>query len=67
GHNAVEFALLCTCVKNLEVDGWSGWPTNVAALTGNTVILAGQGKRVTFQAEEIRAEPPIGRLVSRAR
>ncbi|MFJ9817744.1 Imm50 family immunity protein [Streptomyces sp. NPDC101151] len=67
GHNAVEFVLVCIGVKNFEVEGWSGWPTTVAALAGKTVLLAGQGKRVSFEAAEIRAESPIGRLASHAR
>ncbi|WP_317443216.1 Imm50 family immunity protein [Streptomyces collinus] len=66
GHNAVEFALVCTGVKNFQVDGWSGWPTTVADLTGKAVVLAGQGKRLSFEATEIRAEPPVGRLASRS-
>ncbi|MFJ9839975.1 Imm50 family immunity protein [Kitasatospora sp. NPDC101155] len=66
GHNAVEFVLVCTDVANLEVDGWSGWPTTSATLTGATVVLAGRGKRVSFKAAGIRAEPPTGHLASRA-
>ena len=66
GHNAVEFVLVCIGVKKFEVDGWSGWPTTVATLAGKTVVLADQGKHVSFQAAEIRAEAPIGRRASRA-
>ncbi|MFG2842902.1 Imm50 family immunity protein [Kitasatospora sp. NPDC048296] len=66
GHNAVEFVLVCTGVTNLEVDGWSGWPTTTVTLTGKAVVLAGRDKRITFEAAEIRAEAPIGRLASRA-
>ena len=66
GHNAVEFVLVCIGVKNFEVDGWSGWPTTTATLAGNTVVLAGQDKRVSFGATEIRAECPVGRLWSRS-
>ncbi|MET7942450.1 Imm50 family immunity protein [Streptomyces sp. NPDC005302] len=66
GHNAVEFVLVCIGVKNLEVDGWSGWLTTTATLAGNTVVLAGQGKRVSFEATEIRADSLVGRLRSRS-
>ncbi|MET8630864.1 Imm50 family immunity protein [Kitasatospora sp. NPDC004669] len=66
GHNAVEFVLVCTGVKNFEVDTWSGWPTTVASLSGRTVVLAGQDKRVSFETDEIRAQPPVGHLWSRA-
>ncbi|GAA0299409.1 hypothetical protein GCM10010302_42470 [Streptomyces polychromogenes] len=66
GHNAVEFVLVCVGVKNFEVDGWSGWPTTVAALGGRTVVLAGQDKHVSFETDEIRALPPVGRLWSQA-
>ncbi|MFJ9871334.1 Imm50 family immunity protein [Streptomyces sp. NPDC101165] len=65
GHNAVEFVVVCIGVKNFRVDGWSGWPTTVATVVGKTVVLAGQGKRVSFEAAEIRAESPVGRLASR--
>ncbi|MFD8820318.1 Imm50 family immunity protein [Streptomyces sp. NPDC059627] len=64
GHNAVEFVLVCIGVKNFGVDGWSGWPTTVATIAGKSVVLAGQDKRVSFEATEIRAEPPVGRLAS---
>ncbi|MET7286959.1 Imm50 family immunity protein [Streptomyces sp. NPDC005573] len=66
GHNAVEFVLVCIGVKNFEVDAWSGWPTTVATLDGGTVVLAGQDKRVSFETDEIRAQPPVGSLRSRA-
>ncbi|MHA6763922.1 Imm50 family immunity protein [Streptacidiphilus sp. PAMC 29251] len=66
-HNAVEFVLVCIGVKNFEVDGWSGWPTTTATLATNTVVLAGQEKRLSFEATEIRAESPVGRLWSRSR
>lgn len=66
GHNAVEFVLVCIGVENFVVDGWSGWPTTVATLAGKAVVLAGQGKRLSFEAAEIRAEAPVGRLASRA-
>ncbi|MEU3912773.1 Imm50 family immunity protein [Streptomyces sp. NPDC029721] len=65
GHNAVEFVLVCVGVKNFEVDGWSGWPTTVAGLGGRTVVLAGRGKRVSFETDEIRAQHPVGYLRSR--
>ncbi|MGW0771714.1 hypothetical protein [Streptomyces sp. NPDC002676] len=58
---------VCIGVKNFEVDAWSGWPTIVATLAGKSVVLACQGKRVPFETAEIRAEPPVGRLWSRAR
>ncbi|WP_457033652.1 Imm50 family immunity protein [Kitasatospora sp. P5_F3] len=66
GHNAVEFDLVCIGVKNFEVDGWSGWPTTAATLERGTVVLSGQGKHVSFEATEIRAESPVGRLWSRS-
>jgi hypothetical protein len=66
GHNAVEFALVCTGVRHFEVDAWSGWPTTVADLGGGTVVLAGQDKRVSFETDEIRAQPPVGRLWGRS-
>ncbi|MFF2194747.1 Imm50 family immunity protein [Streptomyces sp. NPDC058157] len=66
GHNAVEFVLVCVGVKNFEVDGWSGWPTSVASLSGRSVVLAGRDKRVSFEADEIRAQNPVGYLRSRA-
>ncbi|MEV7547615.1 Imm50 family immunity protein [Streptomyces sp. NPDC089915] len=66
GHNAVEFVLVCVGVKNFQVDGWSGWPTTVARLSGRTVVLAGRDKHVSFETEEIRALPPVGRLRSQA-
>ncbi|MCZ0991621.1 hypothetical protein [Streptomyces diastatochromogenes] len=52
-------------MKNFAVDRWSGWPTTVATIAGKTVVLAGQGKRVSFEAAEIRAGSPVGRLASR--
>ncbi|WP_443066966.1 Imm50 family immunity protein [Streptomyces sp. NBC_01261] len=58
GHNAVEFVLVRTGVQNFEVDGWSGRPTTTATLARNTVVLAGQDKRLSFEATEIRAESP---------
>ncbi|MFF3918453.1 Imm50 family immunity protein [Streptomyces sp. NPDC001852] len=66
GHNAVEFVLVCIGVKNFEVDTWSGWPTTVASLSGRTVVLAGQDKRVSFETDEIHAQSPVGSLRSRA-
>ncbi|MGW7447298.1 Imm50 family immunity protein [Kitasatospora sp. NPDC054795] len=66
GHNAVEFVLVCIGVKNFEVDAWSGWPTTVASLCRRAVVLAGQDKRVSFETGEIRAQPPVGGLRSRA-
>lgn len=66
GHNAVEFTLVCIGVRNFEVDGWTGRPTTVVTLSQRAVVLAGRGKRVSFEATEIRAEPPIGRLAGRA-
>ncbi|MFJ8164212.1 Imm50 family immunity protein [Streptomyces sp. NPDC096136] len=66
GHNAVEFVLVCVGVKNFEVDGWSGRPTTVARLSGRTVVLAGQDKRVSFETDEIRAQYPVGSLRSQA-
>jgi hypothetical protein len=66
GHNAVEFVLVCIGVRNVEVDGWSGWPATTATLAGNTVVLAGQSKHVSFEASGIRAESPVGRLWSRS-
>ncbi|MFD8423494.1 Imm50 family immunity protein [Streptomyces sp. NPDC059466] len=66
GHNAVEFVLVCIGVKNFEVHGWSGWPTTTATLAAKTVVLAGQGKLVSFDATGIRAESPVGRLWSRS-
>ncbi|MFE2721521.1 Imm50 family immunity protein [Kitasatospora sp. NPDC059327] len=67
GHNAVEFVLLCVGVKNFRVDAWSGRPTTVAGLGGGTVVLTGQDKRVSFETDEIRAQPPVGSLRSQAR
>ncbi|MFD8734088.1 Imm50 family immunity protein [Streptomyces sp. NPDC059618] len=64
GHNAVEFVLVCVGVKHLEVDTWSGRPTTVASLSGGTVVLEGQDKRVSFETDEIRAQSPVGRLRS---
>lgn len=66
GHNAVEFVLVRTGVQNFEVDGWSGRPTTTATLARNTVALAGQDKRLSFEATEIHAESPVGRLWSRS-
>ncbi|MER5641473.1 Imm50 family immunity protein [Kitasatospora sp. NPDC002227] len=66
GHNSVEFVLVCTGVTDFEVTAWSGRPTTTATLTGRAVVLAGQDKHVSFQAAEIRALPPVGRLSSRA-
>ncbi|MFD8141651.1 Imm50 family immunity protein [Streptomyces sp. NPDC059708] len=66
GHNAVEFVLVCVGVKNFQVDGWSGWPTTVARLSGGTVVIAGREKHLSFETEEIRALPPVGRLRSQA-
>lgn len=66
GHNAVEFVLVCVGVRNFAVDSWSGWPTTAASLGGRTVVLDGRDKRVSFEADEIRAQPPVGRLRSRA-
>ncbi|MEU9919234.1 Imm50 family immunity protein [Streptomyces sp. NPDC051001] len=66
GRNAVELVLVCIGVKNFEVNGWSGWPATTATLAGNTVVLAGQDKRVSFEATEIRAECPVGRLWNRS-
>ncbi|WP_152648528.1 hypothetical protein [Streptacidiphilus anmyonensis] len=65
GHNAHEFVLVCVGVRNFEVDAWSGWPTTLARLSGGTVVLAGREKRVSFEADEIRAESPVGRLWGR--
>jgi hypothetical protein len=67
GHNAVEFVLVCVGVRNFEVDAWSGRPLTVARLTGRTVVLAGQGTRVSFETDGIRARPPVGRLWSGTR
>ena len=66
GHNAVEFVLVCIGVENFEGDGWPGRPTTTATLEGNTVVLAGQEKRMRFEATEIRAERPVGRLWGRS-
>ncbi|MGC5008819.1 hypothetical protein [Streptomyces sp. NBC_00353] len=54
-------------MKNVEVDGWSGRPPTAAALGGNTVVLAGQGKRVSFEATGMRAESAAGRQRSPSR
>lgn len=62
GHNAVEFVLVCTGVTDFAVDGWSGWPTTCATLTGGDVVLVGRDRHVSFHAAEIRAEAPVGRL-----
>ncbi|BFV60989.1 hypothetical protein KCMC57_up60930 [Kitasatospora sp. CMC57] len=66
GHNAVEFVLVCSGVKNFEVDGWSGWPTTVASFTQRTVVLGGQDKHVSFDTDEICAQSPVGHRRSRA-
>jgi len=67
GHNAVEFFLVCTRVKNFAVDGWSTEPVTEITLDGGSVVLTGSGKRVLFEAGEIRAEALVGRLADRAR
>lgn len=64
---ARQSVLVCIGVKNVEADGWSGRPTTAAALGGNAVVLAGQGKRVSFEATGIRAESPAGRQRSPSR
>ncbi|MFI6448864.1 Imm50 family immunity protein [Kitasatospora sp. NPDC050543] len=66
GHNAVEFFLVCTHVENLAVDGWSTDPITAVTLDGTSVVLAGPGKRVSFEAGEIHAQAPVGRLASSA-
>jgi hypothetical protein len=66
GHNAVEFFLVCTGVECLSVEGWSTEPFTSISLTRSHVELSGDGKRISFDVAEIRADAPIGRLVSRA-
>ncbi|MEU2555828.1 Imm50 family immunity protein [Streptomyces sp. NPDC013313] len=66
GHNVVGFALVCLGVTNFEVDAWSGWLTTTTTMAGKKVVLGGQGKHLSFQAAEIRAESPTGWLASRA-
>jgi hypothetical protein len=66
GHKAVEFFLVCTHVESLAVDGWSTKPITALTIEGASVVLVGQGKRVSFKAGEIRAESLVGRLATRA-
>ncbi|MGW2397317.1 hypothetical protein ACWCYY_12260 [Kitasatospora sp. NPDC001664] len=65
GHNAYEFVLVCGGVSDFVVDAWSGWPLTEAVLEAGAVTLTGRDRRVSFRAEAIRAEPPVGRLWGR--
>lgn len=65
GHNAVEFFLVCTGVKNLAVDGWTHEPMTGIALDVHSAVLSGERQRAAFDFEEIRAEALRGLTASR--
>ncbi|MYS20293.1 hypothetical protein GTW78_08625 [Streptomyces sp. SID4948] len=66
GHNAVEFFLICVGVKSFSLDGWNIDRFDRVSLAGSHVELSGEGKRMSFDVDEIRADGPTGRLAGRA-
>lgn len=56
GHDALEFFLVLTGVRDLAADGWSHEPVTSVDLDGGTARLAGARHRITFGYDTVRAE-----------